>query len=254
MAEIIAKVPTEFGEEFLTWFQVRTESTWSTYPTPSLERFAARRMLGCDWQPDTRWLDGMNEEQIATVERQWNLQFPPDYHLFLARLHSVDRPMRCVWGKQSPHDVPTLHDAPSFYNWLNEHAVIQDRLDALVEGLQFDVENNGLWRSGWGPKPTAALTRAERVQELVSAAPRLIPVFSHHYLLAEPPHQGNPIFSIVQSDVIVIAADLRSYFLSEFAELLGIARADARKESEDRVQANFAGYLAIPFWGGLCAG
>jgi len=250
----MAAIPDEFGGEFLNWFQERTEATWSTYPTPTLEEFVARRMLGCEWQPGTRWLGGLSEGRIAEVERQWRASFPPDYRLFLARLHAVDRPMRCLSGKRLPHDALTLHDETSFYNWLTEGTVIQERLDALVEGLQFDVENNGLWRASWGPKPATALARAERVRELVSAAPRLIPIFSHRYLLAEPSQEGNPIFSIVQSDIIVIATDLRTCFLSEFADLLSFSRADARKESEDRVQANYADYLAIPFWGDLCEG
>lgn len=248
----MAAIPAEFSADFLTWFQERTEAAWSAYPTPTLEAFAARRMVGCDWQPGTRWLGGLSEERIADVERQWRLTFPLDYHLFLARLHSVDRPMRCLSGKRSPHDVPAIHDESSFYNWLTESALIQDRLDALVDGLHFDAANNGLWRPSWGPKPTTAPARAERVRELVSAAPRLIPVFSHRYLLAEPSQAGNPIFSIVQSDTIVFAADLRTYFLSEFADLLDFNRADARKEAAAKVQSNYADYLAIPFWGDLC--
>ena len=248
----MAAIPAEFGEEFVNWFQERTEATWSTYPTPTLEEFAARRMIGCNWQPGTRWLVGLSEERIAEIERQWRLTFPPDYRLFLARLHAVDRPMRCLSGKRSPYDVPALRDETSFYNWLTETALIQDRLDALVDGLQFDVENSGLWRSAWEPKPATAQARAERVRELVGAAPRLIPVFSHRYLLAEPSQAGNPIFSIVQSDIIVFATDLRTYFLSEFADLLDISVPDARKEAAIKVQANYASYLAIPFWGDLC--
>lgn len=248
----MAAIPAEFGEDFLTWFRELTESSWSTYPTPTLEALAARRIIGCDWQPGTRWLGGLSEEQIAAVERQWSLHFPPDYRLFLARLHAVDRPMRCRSWKYSLSGEPTLHDNTSFYNWLTEGALIQDRLDVLADGLQFDVENNDLWRPSWGPKPATAPARVERVRELVSAAPRLIPVFGHRYLLAEPSQAGNPIFSIMQSDIIVFATDLRTYFLDEFADLLNISDADARKETAARVQANYASYLAIPFWGDLC--
>jgi hypothetical protein len=87
-------VPAEFGEAFLDWFRERTEATWSTYPTPTVEGFAKRRLLGCDWQTGTRWLGGLSEEQLAEVERTWALRFPPDYRLFLHRLHAVDR--RCA--------------------------------------------------------------------------------------------------------------------------------------------------------------
>lgn len=243
-------LPTEFGVAFLDWFQERTEVAWSTYPTPTVEGFAMRRRLGCDWQPGTRWLTGLSEEQLAAVERTWKLRFPPDYRLFLHRLHAVDHPLRCTsWGAGS--DTPTLHDEPAFFNWLTDQNILRQRLDALVQGLEFDVEENNLWRSHWGPRPATAEARAQRICELLERAPRLIPVYSHRYLLAEPCQAGNPIFSIVQSDIIVYGADLRGYFLFEFADLLGIDPAQARQEAGARIQARFPAYTAIPFWGDL---
>jgi len=247
-------IPREFGEGFLDWFRERTEATWSTCPAPTLERFEDRGVYGCDWQPGTRWLGGLAEEQVVAVEREWALRFPPDYRLFLKRLHSVDRPMKCRRGRTAALERPTLHDAPSFYNWLRDDRAIQGRLEVLVGGLQFDVEENDLWRPSWGPKPATALLRAQRVRDLVRAAPRLIPVFSHRYLLADPPQGGNPVFSIVQSDIIVMADELRTYFLFEFADLLGINEGEVRKERDETTQAGLPTHAAIPFWGDLYAG
>lgn len=247
-------IPHEFGADFLDWFRARTEATWSTYPAPSLECFEERGIYGCDWQPGTRWLGGLAEEQLAAVERAWALRFPPDYRLFLKLLHAVDLPMTCRRGRAAASEAPTLHDAPSFYNWLTEGDILRDRYDALAAGLQFDVEENGLWRPAWGKRPATAEARAQHVRALVDAAPRLIPVFNHRYLLAEPCRSGNPVFSIVQSDIIIYEADLRTYFLAEFADLLGITRGEVRGEVDDAIQAGFAAYAAIPFWGDLCAG
>jgi hypothetical protein len=247
-------IPREFEEGFLDWFRGRTEATWSTYPAPPLERFEGRRRLGCDWQPGTRWLGGLAEEQVVAVERDWALRFPPDYRLYLKRLHSVDRPMQCRRGRTAASETPTLHDAPSLYNWLTEGDILRDRFDALATGLVFDVEEAGLWRPTWGTRPATAKARAQRVRALVDAAPRLVPVFGHRYLLAEPCRPGNPVFSIVQSDLIVYAADLRTYFLAEFADLLGIDRDDARKEIDAAIQAGFPPHAAILFWGDLYAG
>jgi hypothetical protein len=50
----------------------------------------------------------------------------------------------------------------------------------------------------------------------VEAAPRLIPVFAHRYLPAEPEDAGNPVFSVHQTDIIHYGADLRSYLANEF--------------------------------------
>jgi hypothetical protein len=247
-------IPRAFRVDFLTWFRERTEATWSTYPAPTLERFEERRLFGCDWQPGTRWLGGLAEGHVATVEHDWALRFPPDYRLFLKHLHAVDRPMKCRAGRKSASDTPTLRDAPSFYNWVTEGDILRDRLDELATGLEFDVEEAGLWRPAWGARPATAGARARRVRALVDAAPRLIPVFGHRYLLAEPCRAGNPVFSIVQSDLIIYGADLRTYFLAEFADLLGIDSAAVRTEVDEAIHAGFASCATIPFWGDLLAG
>jgi hypothetical protein len=64
----------------------------------------------------------------------------------------------------------------------------------LVEELQFDVEHNRLWLPGWGAKPSTVSAQKECVGALVTAAPRMIPVIGHRYLLAEPCQSGNPVF------------------------------------------------------------
>jgi len=88
----------------------------------------------------------------------------------------------------------------------------------------------------------------------VDAAPHLIPVFGHRYVLAEPCRPGNPFFSIVQSDLIIYGANLRTYFLAEFADLLGLDSAAVRRYVAKAIHAGSATYAAIPFWGDLLAG
>jgi hypothetical protein len=119
--------------------------------------------------------------------------------------------------------------------------------------LQFDVEHNDLWRPSWGPKPETLEARKARVRELVAAAPRLIPVFAHRYLLAEPCTAGNPVFSVYQSDIVVYGADLRDYLIFEFADLLGLEARALEKEWAARINERFADFEAIPFWGDLLA-
>jgi hypothetical protein len=116
--------------------------------------------------------------------------------------------------------------------------------------LQFDVEHNRLWLSGWGAKPSTLSAQKEHVRASVTAAPRMIPVIGHRYLLAEPCQSGNPVFSIYQSDIIEYGPDLRTYFLREFARLLGIDEDRWCKEHEANTQrAREETYEAIPFWG-----
>lgn len=244
------EIPAGFTEQFLNWFRARTEAAWSVYQPRKFEDYVAVGVGGSDFQRETRWLGGLSEEQSEQIERRWSLRFPPDYRLFLQVLHTVDRPrLGAFYTEESPsHLVPGK--APSFYNWLAEEEAVRGCFDWLVEGLQFDVEHNRLWLPGWGAKPPTLSAQKERVRALVGAAPRMIPITGHRYLLAEPCQSGNPVFSIYQSDIIIYGPDLRTYFLREFAWLLGIDQDSWRKDREANAQrAREEAYEAIPFWG-----
>ena len=56
----------------------------------------------------------------------------------------------------------------------------------------------------------------------MNAAPKLVPIIGHRYLLAEPCKAGNPILSIYQSDIIIYGVTLHNYFLTEFEDLTGV--------------------------------
>jgi hypothetical protein len=232
------QVPPRFDETFLDWFRERTEQAWARHRPRD---FMAARLAGRDWQGGTRWLNGLTDDQIDDVERQWSVRFPPDYRLFLRRLHSVDRPQV---GAQFVGDKLRPAERPSFYNWLTDVETLREYLDWPLEGLLFDVENADLWQPAWGARPDTRQGRAALVRALAASAPRLIPIFSHRYLLAEPCRAGNPVFSVYQTDVIVYGADLRRYFLTEFGSLLGIERGPSHDEAAD-VSIDLA---SIPFW------
>jgi hypothetical protein len=208
----------------------------------------AARVGGSDWQQGTRWLGGLDEQEIVNIEQRYQVHFPPDYRLFLQTLHSVDRPM--VGASFADGNTMVPRTKPSFYNWQTNTTSIQAAYEWLVHGLVFDVQKANLWLPSWGVKPGTVEAQEARVQELVKTAPRLIPVFAHRYLLAEPCEAGNPVFSIHQSDMILYGEDLHSYFLQEFGDLLGRERpADGRQR-----QLSLEPYRAIPFWGEILWG
>lgn len=275
MADRTSGIPEQVDADFLDWFRARLEVSWASLPrqTPGevLAKYVRGGAGGCTWQHGTRWLAGLSEEEIAEIERQWRLVFPSDYRLFLRRLHSLDRPMLCasyLGEGESPRSAEAqgalatayveehkqsmaLENGPSFYNWLTDAPAIEERLAWLWEGLQFDVEYNDLWLPSWGPKPATLEEQKTRVRELVEEAPRLIPVFGHRYLLAEPCAAGNPVFSVYQSDIIVYGADLRDYLLFEFTGLLGLDAKALEREIRARINKRFPDYQGVPFWGEL---
>lgn len=247
-------VPPEFGEEFLDWFRERTEAAWASYTPRTFEDYVVAG-VGSAWQPGTRWLGGLTEVEIDEIERTWALAFPPDYRLFLRRLHAVDRRMAVAhymaYDERSGESHLVPYERPAFYNWLTDTEALRGRFAWLHEGLEFDVEHDVPWRETWGPKPVTLDAQKQRVRELVAEAPQLIPVFAHRYLLAEPHCTGNPVLSIYQSDIIVYGYDLRSYLLHEFYDLLGLDLQQIRHEISDAYRERFQTYTAIPFWGDI---
>lgn len=275
MANRTTSTPAHFDADFLDWFRARCEASWASLPqqTPGevLAQYVQGGAGGCTWQHNTRWLNGLSEEEVTEIERRWRLVFPPDYCLFLRHLHSLDRPMLCA-GYLSEGESPqsaeaqgalatayvekyeqymALEEGPSFYNWLTDTPALEARFAWLWEGLQFDVEHNDLWLPSWGPKPVTLEAQKTRVRELVEEAPRLIPVFEHRYLLAEPCAAGNPVFSVWQSDIVVYGATLRDYLPFEFSRLLGLDAKALERETRARVHTRFPDYQDVPFWGEL---
>jgi hypothetical protein len=267
-------IPKQFDEAFLDWFRARTETYWAALPslTPeeALTKYVTAGVGGGEFQHGTRWLNGLSEDEIGTIERRWNLTFPLDYRRFLRHLHSVDRP---AWDvrytgesvdarfaktalatayveKHDQHMI--LQNGPSFYNWQTGGDAIKARFARPWEGLQFDVEHSNLWLKSWGEAPAMLMARQERVRELVEAAPRLIPIFGHRYLLANGCAAEHPVLSVYGADIIVYGLDLRDYFLAEFHEMLGFSRIEiskVRASAREYAKQHRADFTAIPFWG-----
>lgn len=143
------------------------------------------------------WTTGYTQSELDAAQERFRLRFPPDLVGLL-----LDRRPSKGW------------------DWRTDDAEIRRALEHPLEGLLFDVENNDLWWPEWGVKPASADERAEVVKAILSAAPRLIPLIGHRYIPDEPHESGNPIFSVVQSDVIYYGANLAEYFANEFGGTL----------------------------------
>jgi hypothetical protein len=248
-------IPSGFNEAFLAWFRSTTEGAWADYRPRSFEDYVARGIGGRDWQPGTRWVGGLSDADIDAAEARWSVHFPPDYRLFLRTLHTVDRPMLGAAYVDDKRMVPTK--TPGFYDWRPGHEGPPRPFEGLLgafgwlfEGTLFDIEH-GLWLSSWGAKPPTLERRGQRLRELLVQAPKLIPIYEHRYLLAEPCQPGNPVLSVGQSDIIVYGSDLRDYLLWEFAALLLPNREDRLRILGHRIANRGAASYSggpIPFW------
>lgn len=144
---------------------------------------------------------GLTSEEVELVQQKFGLIFPLDLRQLLQR---------------------ALPASPGFCNW--RHALqsqkvadsIFARLNSPLEGIQFDIKNNGFWVAGWGRKPATTTEQFAVANQQLSTYPQLIPIYSHRYIPSQPNIEGNPVFSVYQTDIIYYGYDLPSYLANEF--------------------------------------
>lgn len=143
---------------------------------------------------------GLTDAEVVDAESRFGFRFPPDLREFL----QTGLPI----GRQFP-------------DWRSgETQELHDWLDLPRQGVLFDVENNDFWLEEWGEQPSSLDDARRIVNELIDAAPRLIPVYGHRMIPDEPHLPGNPVFSVHQTDIIIYGTNLANYFRVGF-KLLG---------------------------------
>jgi hypothetical protein len=151
------------------------------------------------------WGAGYSQSELDAAQGRYGRRFPPD----LIELLLDRRPL-------------------SGWDWRSDEEGIRRALDHPLDGLLFDLEHNDLWWAEWGDRPATAYERAEVVTAIVNAAPRLIPLVGHRYIPEIPHEAGNPVFSVMQSDVIYYGANLTDYLAFNAAVGTVIGAATAR--------------------------
>lgn len=140
-----------------------------------------------------QWTKGYGQDELDRAQERFDLTFPPD-------LIALLRERRPVEG----------HD------W-NDDAAIRRALDFPLAMLLGSIEHNPDWWPEWGERPSDIHARKEVVRDVVSRAPKLIPLIGHRYLPEEPHEEGNPVFSVFGFDTIYYGMDLHDYFERENA-------------------------------------
>ncbi|MCC2630436.1 MAG: hypothetical protein K0S38_245 [Candidatus Paceibacter sp.] len=139
---------------------------------------------------------GLLELEIKEIEKNFSIQFPHDLKEFL---------------------MAGLPVSEGFPNWRTEQPEkIKQWISQPLEGLLFDIEINNVWLKQWGEKPTTIESTKKRIMELYNQAPKLIPIYKHRYIPSVPATDGNPVFSVWQSDIIIYGLDFSHYLSVEF--------------------------------------
>src|SRR5262249_34920963 len=101
---------------------------------------------------------GLGDEEIARIEETFGFSFGSEHCAFLAAALPVGE--RWVdWRKATREEI-------------------QARLDWPVDGVIFDVRNNGFWPSSWGQRPTDLQSAEQQARERLRRVPKIVPIYS----------------------------------------------------------------------------
>ncbi len=144
--------------------------------------------------------DGLTDQEVNGLERSLDIVFPEDLRWFLSKVMPLDLKSR----------------VPRFPDWRGDQQTLREQLDWPIRSICFDIEHRTFWYHGWGERPEGLPDQIERARIAMEAAPSLIPVYGHRYISEEPRTEGNPVWSMYQTDIVLYGADLRDYFGREF--------------------------------------
>ena len=142
-----------------------------------------------------RFAAGIAEAELEELQKAHSVVFPPDLAAFLQFVVPV--------GDRFP-------------DWRGRSQDLQSRFEEPLQGILYDVELNNFWAPSWGSKSTEPRQALAKTKAIINAAPKLIPIYSHRYIPSDPSLSGNPVLSVVQTDIIRYGDDLASYFHAEF--------------------------------------
>jgi hypothetical protein len=142
---------------------------------------------------------GLSQAEISRVEDLIDAPMPPELRSLLGALLPV---------------------SDRFPNWRDgDEERLRSHIDEPIEGVVDFVEHHDFWFDGWGQRPGSLSSAIAIARENLVAAPKLIPVYGHRYLPCQPAIEGNPVFSIMSTDVVVYGNDLADYISHEFKVL-----------------------------------
>jgi hypothetical protein len=127
------------------------------------------------------------------------------------------------------------------FPWSNfDRQKYDDIIRWVLHGIEFDIEKNHFWLERWGERPEVLSAALDRAREDFQTWPKLLPIFAHRFLPAEPCCGGNPVFSIKQTDIIYYGANLAHYLFNEFVDRDYAFHTTAQKIRKIDVWSDFA--------------
>lgn len=141
---------------------------------------------------------GISDETMDEAEYLFSIEFPESLRSFYSQALPVG-PKYPKWNDLSKSNA----------------AKIISMLEAPLEGIYFDVMNNGFWLDDWGPKPQVAHRVKDICLRKINEAPTLVPIFANRYMPVLDYVDDPPVISVHQADITYCGANLADYFMIE---------------------------------------
>jgi len=138
---------------------------------------------------------GAPEGQLECVESEIGHVLPSDLRWLVAHTYDPD-------GYLFPW-VHDLSEISRFQNW-------------VFEGIAWHIQESLDWLSAWGDRPDSAQDRLDIFTEQFELWPKLLSVLGHRAIPISPIESGNPVFSIMGTDIIYYGNSLANWIDIEF--------------------------------------
>jgi hypothetical protein len=161
------------------------------------ELLNAKQWVG-NQQPVIYGKGGLSTLDIRLIEAKLGFCMPDDFAFLLQNIRDPGGVL-FPWSKFSKQK----------YN---------DLIGWVLRGVLFDVEGNDLWLARWGERPKLRDDALDIARRDFATWPKLLPIYGHRFLAAEPCRSGNPVFSIWQTDIVYYGANLAHYLVHEFVD------------------------------------
>ena len=167
---------------FFSWLKELSEKVWE-----SVELKCG--VFGFQTQKETKWLEGLLEEEIAEYEIELGFAFPELYKFYLKNMNGTDKPAINNYG-----DSETSIYAADYYSFPRDLEIVKDKIKWVYKEFLVDEEE----------------VKREKV-------PHIIPIVGHRFLIADNCAE-NPVLSIYGRDAIVYAPNLQKFLIADIFE------------------------------------
>lgn len=179
---------------FFLWLKKTSEKVWENIEIK-------RGISGFQTQKETKWLDGLSEDEIKEFEVELGFEFPEIYKRYLRNLNGTDKPAKNIYGNED-----SVGFAPNFYSYPRDLDVIKDRIKWIYDEFLVDEEE------------------VKRVK-----IPHILPIVGHRFLIADNCAE-NPVLSMYGRDVIPYAPNLQEFLVADIFRESSIVSVDLNYE------------------------